>query len=160
MKRPVLQSSFKPSIRVGNEVRIYVKGKSRTGKVVSILPWGPPPGMGLDDWINDEPECIVVQTNDDGFVTHVRPSAVVNELNRKQKRAAKLALKAIHWFEDVMNNMYNDPMTHAMGVPTGDFFHDWSKRHIRMLRDRMNDPYNTDEVKQMLQVALEDRLGV
>lgn len=71
-------------------------------------------------------------------------------LTRKQKRAARRAFKAIVWFDNAMNDLCSDPMTHAMGAPIEDFAEDWSRRHRKMLADCLDDENNTEATRQLL----------
>lgn len=61
-----------------------------------------------------------------------RPSKAV-------RKAARRAAKVIGWLDEVMHNLCNDPMTHAMGAPVDDFYEEWSARYRRDLNDCLKD---------------------
>lgn len=71
-------------------------------------------------------------------------------LTKKEKRAARKACKVVGWLDRAMNDLCDDPMTAAMGVPVGDFYEDWSRRYRGMLADRMKDPDNPERIKRLL----------
>jgi hypothetical protein len=71
-------------------------------------------------------------------------------LTHAQKKAAKLACKVIGWLDERMNCLCDDPMTHAMGAPVGDFYDAWSNQYRGMLAERLQDPNNTLQVTSML----------
>lgn len=72
-----------------------------------------------------------------------------------QKQATKRAQEAVVWFDEMMNDLCDDPMTEAMGAPVSDFAEDWNRRHRRMLADCLKDPDNTPDTRQLLLDAFE-----
>ncbi len=78
----------------------------------------------------------------------------MSEMTKLQRRAAKRAAKAVAWFDEAMDELCNDPMTHGVGAPVGEIATEWKRRHRRQLRECLSDPNNTSVVRQMLETAL------
>jgi hypothetical protein len=70
--------------------------------------------------------------------------------NKIEKRQIRQAYKASVWLDERMNSLYNDPMTHAMGVDTGDFYADWSRRHRRMIAAQLKNPSLCEQARTLL----------
>lgn len=71
-------------------------------------------------------------------------------LTRAQKRAAKMAAKTIGWLDRAMASLHDDPMTHAMNAPVGDFYEEWGRRYRRDLQRCLQNPNNPDRTRTLL----------
>lgn len=65
------------------------------------------------------------------------------------------ALYAIHWYNDMVGRLLDDPMTEAYGAPVGDFCEVWARKHRQMLADCLKDPNNSKATRKLLLAELE-----
>lgn len=71
-------------------------------------------------------------------------------LTREQKKAAKAAYKAVQYYDEACEELFSDPMTDAMGAPTGDICQGFERTAHRLINKAAENPHNTEEVRRML----------
>jgi hypothetical protein len=76
-------------------------------------------------------------------------------ITKRDKKQVKRAYKVVGWFDRCMDDLCNDPMTHAMGAPIGDFASDWWARHVRQVRGMLKEP----KLCSLAKVILENEIS-
>lgn len=74
-------------------------------------------------------------------------------IRHKVRRAERKAGQALCYFNKACDRLFNDPMTAAIGAPTGDFVADFRRTARRMISKALRNPFNPPHVRAALEEA-------